>query len=543
VEPRDLRARLRALFTRGPGRVCCILLPAFLLLAPSVVQASVYMEPDALVATAAEMDASALKTSLAFADDGTAFAAVSVVSGPNKVIKVYRSLDDGKTWSLWSTLGAYVFAADYVAPTLHMARGTTPRLFLGFIIYSMNGFQVGVAYTDPSSESPTWSGQTLTDLGNEIDFFDIGSTADFQSDYSVFVVTSRMDGGEMRFIRSADKGVTWGASYVTTLPVLGYQYHYPKMAVGFGGVIHVAWTRSGYPTGSEPKNAEVLYQRALKLFQEANNDIGVMQTCNLLGVVERKSNRLAEARTWYERSRELGRRLGDTACLGQAAQNIGIVCQLEGEAARQRGDEKTARQRFEEAKRSLQESLIAKQELGNDPALALALGQLAQVHLLLGELAEAQRHAQQCLEIDERLDITRGLPSDYHTLADIARARGDAAQAAEWERKRDAVRAELQRRARGPGGGGLPPQFAQAVQQLSIACAQAGFGQPQPQDLGPAEESALAQLEQLPAPLPDLAAFLRRLAARELPPIPATLPPDLRHFLQQLLAAAKEAGS
>jgi hypothetical protein len=267
------------LFTRGPGRVCCILLPTFLLLVPSAAPASVYVEPDALVATAAEMDASALKTSLAFADDGTAFAAVSVVSGPNKVIKVYRSLDDGRTWSLWSTLGAYVFAADYIAPTLHLARGTTPRLFLGFIIYSMNGFQVGVAYADPTSASPTWSGQTLTDLGNTIDFFDIGSTADYQADYSVFVVTSRMDGGEMRFKRSADKGVTWGASYVTTLPVFGYQYHYPKMAVGFGGVIHVGWSRSGSPTGGPPKNAEVLYQRALNW---AVNGMGDWQSVYLL---------------------------------------------------------------------------------------------------------------------------------------------------------------------------------------------------------------------------------------------------------------------
>ena len=288
--------------------------------------------------------------------------------------------------------------------------------------------------------------------------------------------------------------------------------------------------------------AASLYQRALKLFQEANNDIGVMQTCNLLGVVEQNSNRLAEARTWYERSREIAQRLGDTTCQGQAAQNIGIVCQQEGEAARQRGDEKTARQRFEEAKRSLQESLRFKQVRGNEPAAALALVQLAQVHLLLGELAEAERHAHQGLEIDERLDITRELPSDYSTLARIARARGDTAQAAEWERKRDVVLAELQRRAQGPGGGGLPPQFAEAVQQLSIACAQAGFGQAQPQELDPGVESALAQIAKFPAPLPDLAAFLRRLAARELPAVPATLPPELQQFLAQLLQAIREAG-
>ena len=41
------------------------------------------------------------------------------------------------------------------------------------------------------------------------------------------------------------------------------------------------------------------YKRALRLFQEAGIEDGVMQTCNLLGVVEQKSARLAEARTWY----------------------------------------------------------------------------------------------------------------------------------------------------------------------------------------------------------------------------------------------------
>ena len=49
-----------------------------------------------------------------------------------------------------------------------------------------------------------------------------------------------------------------------------------------------------------------------------------------------------------------------------------------------------------------------------------------------------------------------------------------------------------------------------ALQQLSIACAQAGFGG---DDLGPGEEEALATLEQHPAPMPDFVAYLRHLAA------------------------------
>ena len=304
--------------------------------------------------------------------------------------------------------------------------------------------------------------------------------------------------------------------------------------------------------------AASLYQRALKLFQEANSDGDIMRTCNLLGVVEQNSGRLAEARTWYERSREIAQRLGDTAGVGQAAQNIGIVCQKEGEAARQRGDEKTARLRFEEAKRSIRDSLGAWEVAKNEPYTAASHHQLSRVHFLLSELDAAEGHSNQAREINERLSLFQELWKNFQVLADIARARSDAAakdmdqegarkhelDAAEWERKRDAVEAELERRAQGPGGGGLPPQFAQAVQQLSLACAQAGFGGPQPQALDPGAESMLAQIEQFPAPLPDLAAFLRRLAARELPAVPSTLPPELQQFLTQLLQGCREvAGS
>jgi tetratricopeptide (TPR) repeat protein len=284
-----------------------------------------------------------------------------------------------------------------------------------------------------------------------------------------------------------------------------------------------------------------LYKRTLKLFQEMNNQTGIMQICSALGVVEQESGRLAEARTWHEHSREIAQRLGHTSGLGMAAQNIGIVCRLEGEAASQRGDPKGAINRFREALRSFEVANRIDREQGNQPFQAQSHNQLGQVHLLLGELAEAERHAQQARRIREGLGL-KEVHTTYDILARIARARGDAAQAAEWERKRDAVLEELERRAQGPGGGGLPPQFLQAVQQLAIACAQAGFGQAQPQELDPGAESALAQIEKLPAPLPDLAAFLRRLAARELPPVPSTLPPELQQSLKQLLEAIKEAG-
>jgi hypothetical protein len=152
------------------------------------------------------------------------------------------------------------------------------------------------------------------------------------------------------------------------------------------------------------------------------------------------------------------------------------------------------------------------------------LSQLARIHLLLGDLDTAERHAHAAREIHESLGLKEAW-KDYNTLAEIAQARGDTRAAAEWAQKRDDLRAELKRRA--GGGGGMNAQMVKALQQLAIACAQAGFGDG---DLGPNEEEALATLTSYPAPLPDFAAHLRQLAAGQLPPTPASLPAELRQM-------------
>ncbi len=280
------------------------------------------------------------------------------------------------------------------------------------------------------------------------------------------------------------------------------------------------------------ERASRLYQQALDRFLEAGDQGSMMRTYNLLGVVEQKAGRLAEARAWYEKSRELAVQLKDQVGLGQAAQNIGIVCQLEGEAARERGDEPAARRHFEEARRSVEESLKIKQARGNKPAEASSWSQLAQIHLRLGDLAAAERHAHEARQIRESLGLKEAW-KDYNTLSEIAQARGDLAAAAEWAGKRDDLLAELERRA--GGGGGLPAQMLAALKSLAVACAEAGLGDGGP---GPAEEEALAPLDQLPAPFPDLAAFLRQLALGamgHLPPVPSGLPPELRQWLEALV--------
>jgi tetratricopeptide (TPR) repeat protein len=269
------------------------------------------------------------------------------------------------------------------------------------------------------------------------------------------------------------------------------------------------------------ERASCLYQQALKRFREAGNHQGVMQTYNLLGVVERKTGRLAEARAWHEKSRELAVQLKDQRSLGAAAQNVGIVWQQEGEAAHERGDEPAARRCFEEARRSVEESLRIRQALDSKSNEASSWIQLSQIHLHLGDLATAERHAHEARQIRESLDL-KEVWRDYHTLSKIAQARGDLAAAAEWAKKRDDLGAERKRRA--GGGGGLPAQMLQALERLTLACAQAGFGDG---DFGAAEEEALAQLDGLPAPFPDFAAFLRQIAAGQVAPVPGGLPGEL----------------
>lgn len=80
--------------------------------------------------------------------------------------------------------------------------------------------------------------------------------------------------------------------------------------------------------------------------------------------------------------------------------------------------------------------------------VAGSLSQLASIHLLLGDLAAAEQHAQAARQIRESLGL-KDVWKVYETLAAIAQARGDTAAAAEWARQRDAKLEEVERLARG----------------------------------------------------------------------------------------------
>jgi tetratricopeptide (TPR) repeat protein len=194
------------------------------------------------------------------------------------------------------------------------------------------------------------------------------------------------------------------------------------------------------------ERASRLYQQALEHFREAGNHRGVMMIYNSLGSVELESGRLTEAQAWYENSRELAVQLKDEVGLGQAAQNIGVVRQLEGEAAHKRGDEPTARRHFEKARQSVEASLRIKQTLGNKSFEATSWAQLAQILLSLGDLSAAEGHAHEARQIYESLGSKEAWKV-FGVLSEIAQARGNLTAATEWASKRDELRTELKRRA------------------------------------------------------------------------------------------------
>ena len=163
---------------------------------------------------------------------------------------------------------------------------------------------------------------------------------------------------------------------------------------------------------------------------------------------------------------------------------------------------------------------------------AASLFQLGKICFLLQELPNAERYLQQSLyDYHERLGL-KEVEADYIILAEIARAprRHCPSRRARERKERHTPGGVSRSRARGERRL-FPAQFAQAVQQISRICAQAGFGQEACRSASiPTSSSALAAFERLPAPFPDLGAFLRRIAAGELIPPPSTLPAELRRF-------------
>ncbi len=277
------------------------------------------------------------------------------------------------------------------------------------------------------------------------------------------------------------------------------------------------------------------YRLALARFQAAGDRAAEMRTCNLLGSAGQQRGGRAAARAWYERSLELARGLQDEPQQAATLHNLGVLDQNEAEDLPEGAQRAGLLRR---AAAQIEESLALSLARRNEVYAASSYSQLGDVYRLLGELDKAETNARQALSIRERL----GLPEvykDYWNMADIAEARGDAQTVAEWQAKRDAKIEELKRLQRGEGAAVPQAEVDQQLYKPVLALAQAAYrARVSGAALPPDAAEALAQVANLPAPLGEMAGFLRSVAeGQPIPPVPGGLPKELADILQAVVEA------
>nr|VFJ86396.1 MAG: Tetratricopeptide repeat-containing protein [Candidatus Kentron sp. H]VFJ88269.1 MAG: Tetratricopeptide repeat-containing protein [Candidatus Kentron sp. H]VFJ95491.1 MAG: Tetratricopeptide repeat-containing protein [Candidatus Kentron sp. H] len=183
------------------------------------------------------------------------------------------------------------------------------------------------------------------------------------------------------------------------------------------------------------------YREAFLQFQTIGNQMGEMQTSDLIASAEQLQGRLDEAESWYKRSRELAEQRQDR---WQLATIVGNLSSLYLTHAEQESDPAAQTQWLEKALVSVRESLEIKLTMQDQLGAAASYSNLGLVYFMSENLKAAEENLRQALMIREPLNHPR-LLQIYDGLMEIARARGDEQAAAQWQAKRDAKQAELER--------------------------------------------------------------------------------------------------
>jgi hypothetical protein len=166
----------------------------------------------------------------------------------HEYIEVYRSQDGGTTFSLFGTIDSGGPEYDRLLD-LDVCEGAVDRVYLTYMHYDVyrGGFVGRVAYEDLSASSATWTEQTVFDTPG-VSFLNPDLAADdaSYSGYYLYAVVAGLDGNgdDIWYSRSTDQGATWSAPYrIASLTSSGnLMYSQPKIAFGYGGTLHVAYT-------------------------------------------------------------------------------------------------------------------------------------------------------------------------------------------------------------------------------------------------------------------------------------------------------------
>ena len=166
---------------------------------------------------------------------------------------------------------------------------------------------------------------------------------------------------------------------------------------------------------SDYSAAKMHYEESLALFRRCNDERGVADVLNNLGVMATDVGDHVTARALFEQSLGIRRRLGDAGLIATSINNLGLY-------AFERGDHSTARS-------LLSESLQILREVGDQRGVASALGNLGNVAREQGDLLASQQLFDQSLDMYRLLGDTLGIAWASAGLAEAARAQGRLAEA------------------------------------------------------------------------------------------------------------------
>jgi serine/threonine protein kinase/tetratricopeptide (TPR) repeat protein len=201
--------------------------------------------------------------------------------------------------------------------------------------------------------------------------------------------------------------------------------------IGANGVAAQAMYLEGWAARNlgDRAEAERSYRSAQALFAKANDQLGVAQTLNDLGVVLRDDGRFALAREAYEEALAIHRSIGRRAGTAQVLSNLGEVLRLSGDLA-------LARTRYADA-------LALAEEEGQTIGVVIINANLGEVARDRGDLGEARRRLAIALD---RAKAMENPSLTAHVLAlagDVELLAGDLDTAEELHRTAHGLRRGL----------------------------------------------------------------------------------------------------
>ena len=160
--------------------------------------------------------------------------------------EIYRSQDNGMSFTLWGTLGTGVTDA-FMDPCLEVVEGTESLCLVAFVFKTPAARSVITMVSSPLDTPEAVFGPGVVVLSDPlITFFHPPFDTDVENydDFYVYLVAEGWDdtGVDIWFARSIDMGTTFQPGYrIAELAFDDREYRYPDISYGWGGYVHATW--------------------------------------------------------------------------------------------------------------------------------------------------------------------------------------------------------------------------------------------------------------------------------------------------------------